>query len=92
VLASASLSPAAALVNQENCLACHSIGGQGGESAPRFEWIGGRRDVAYIARYIADPEGVSHGSRMPPFKNLSEGQRLMIGEFVVSLASDRSTP
>jgi nitric oxide reductase subunit C len=92
VLAAASLSPAAALVNQENCLACHSIGGKGGESAPRFEWIGGRRDPAWIARYIADPEAASHGSRMPPFPNLSEGQRLMIGEFVVSLAADRSTP
>ena len=92
LLAGASLSPAAALVQQENCLACHSIGGQGGESAPRFEWIGGRRDVAWIARYIADPEGTSHGSRMPPFANLSEGQRRMIGEFVVSLTDDRSTP
>jgi nitric oxide reductase subunit C len=92
VLASASLSPAAALVQQENCLACHSLGGSGGTTGPRFEWIGGRRDVAWIARYIADPEAVSHGAQMPPFANLSEGQRLMIGEFVVSLATDRSTP
>ena len=92
VLASASLSPAAALVQQENCLACHSLGGTGGTVGPRLEWIGGRRDVDFIARYIADPEAVSHGSRMPPFPNLSAGQRLMIGEFVVSLAADRRTP
>jgi nitric oxide reductase subunit C len=92
LLAGASLSPAAALVQQENCLACHSLGGTGGETAPRLEWIGGRRDVAYIARYIADPGAVSQGSHMPAFANLSEGQRLMIGEFVVSLATDRSTP
>ncbi len=91
-LASASLSPAAALVQQENCLACHSLGDSGGSVGPRLEWIGGRRDVGYIARYLADPEAVSHGSRMPPFANLSEGQRLMIGEFIVSLATDRSTP
>ncbi len=91
-LASASLSPAAALVQQENCLACHSIGGTGGTVAPRFEWIGGRRDVAWIARYVANPEAVSHGSRMPAFPHLSEGQRQMLGEFVVSLATDRSTP
>ena len=92
MLAGAALSPAAALVEQENCLACHSLGGQGGESGPRLEWIGGRRDAAYIARYIADPEAVSHGSRMPPFQGLSEGQRLMIGEFIVSLAAQRSVP
>ena len=92
MLAGAALSPAAALVEQENCLACHSLRGQGGESGPRLEWIGGRRDAAYIARYIADPEAVSHGSRMPPFQGLSEGQRLMIGEFIVSLAAQRSVP
>ncbi len=91
-LAGAALSPAAALVDQENCLACHSIRGKGGGSAPRFEWIGGRRGPAWIARYVADPGAVSRGSRMPPFPDLSEGQRLMIGEFVVSLAADRSTP
>ncbi|HET9597478.1 MAG TPA: c-type cytochrome [Anaeromyxobacteraceae bacterium] len=92
VLASASLSPAAALVQQENCLACHALGGAGGSAGPRLEWIGGRRDVDWIARYIADPDAVSHGSRMPPFPHLSEGQRRMIGEFVVSLVADRSTP
>ena len=91
-LASAALSPAAALVQQENCLACHALGRGGGSVGPRLEWIGARRDVDYIARYIANPEAVSHGSRMPAFPHLSEGQRLMIGEFVVSLATDRSTP
>ena len=92
VLASAALSPAAALVQQENCLACHALGGGGGTVGPRLEWIGGRRDVAWIARYLANPEAVSHGARMPAFPHLSDGQRLMIGEFVVSLAADRSTP
>jgi nitric oxide reductase subunit C len=91
-LASASLSPAAALIQQENCLACHTLGGKGGSIGPRLEWIGGRRDVDHIARYIADPEAVSHGSRMPGFPNLSEGQRQMLGEFIVSLATDRRTP
>lgn len=92
ILASTSLTPAAALVKQENCLACHSIGGQGGRVGPRFEWIGGRRDADYVARYLADPQAVSPGSRMPAFPKLSEGQRHMIGEFVVGLAADRRAP
>ncbi len=92
LLASASLSPAAALVQQENCLACHSLGGRGGTAGPRFEWIGGRRDAAWVARFIADPGAASPGSAMPPFPDLSEGQRLMIGEFIVSLATDRRAP
>src|SRR5512141_470414 len=76
LLASASMSPPAALVQQEGCLACHSLGGTGGTLAPRFEWIGGRRDAAFVARYLADPQAISPGSRMPAFGNLSEGQRL----------------
>ncbi len=91
LLASASMSPAAALVQQEGCLACHSLGGVGGTLAPRFEWIGGRRDADYVARYLADPQAISPGTPMPSFADLSEGQRRMIGEFVVSVAVDRGT-
>jgi hypothetical protein len=32
------------------------------------------------------------GTKMPAYGNLSEGQRLMIGEFLVSLAADGRTP
>jgi nitric oxide reductase subunit C len=92
ILASTSLTPAAALVKQENCLACHTVGGKGGSVGPRFEWIGGRRDAEYVARYLADPQAVSPGSRMPAFPRLSEGQRLMIGEFVVGLAAAGRAP
>jgi nitric oxide reductase subunit C len=92
LLANASLSPAAALVKQESCLACHSLGGEGGTVGPRFEQIAGRRDAAWVARYLANPDALSKGARMPAFANLSEGQRLMIGEFLVSLAADRRAP
>jgi nitric oxide reductase subunit C len=92
LLAGASMSPAAALVQQERCLDCHSVGGQGGSLGPRLEWIGGRRDADWIARYLANPEAVTPGSRMPAHAKLSEGQRVMIGELVVSLAADRRQP
>ncbi len=87
VLAGAALSPAAALIQQENCLACHTLAGSGESKGPRFEWIGARRDAAYIARYLADPEKVAPGAQMPAFDSLSQGQREMIGEFIVSLAA-----
>jgi nitric oxide reductase subunit C len=92
LLASASMSPAAALVQQESCLDCHALGGAGGTTGPRLEWIGGRRDADWVARYVADPQAVAPGSRMPAFPSLSEAQRRMIGEFVVSLAADRRAP
>ncbi len=86
VMASAALSPAAALVQQEGCLACHTLAGSGEGKGPRLEWIGARRDAAFIAGYLADPEKAAPGAQMPAFDNLSQGQREMIGEFVVSLA------
>jgi nitric oxide reductase subunit C len=87
VLAGAGLSPAAALVQQEGCLTCHSLGNSGANKGPRLEWIGARRDAAYIARYLTDPEKMAPGALMTTFEYLSQGQREMIGDFVVSLAA-----
>jgi nitric oxide reductase subunit C len=92
LLAGAAMSPAAALVQQESCLECHALGNAGGDVGPRLEWIGGRHDAEWVARYLADPSAVFPGSRMPAFSKLSEGQRLMIGEFVVGLAAQGRTP
>lgn len=92
LLAGASMTPAAALVQQEGCLGCHALGNTGGSIGPRLEWVGGRHDAAWVARYLADPAAVFPGTRMPSFANLSEGQRLMIGELLVGLAAEGSTP
>ncbi len=91
LLAGAALSPGAALVSQEACLACHSLGGEGASRGPRLEFIATRRDADYIARYLADPESFTPGAAMPRFDALSEGQRRAIAEFIVSLA-ERRTP
>ncbi len=91
LLAGAALSPGAALVNQESCLACHTLGDQGGHLGPRLEYVGARHDVDWIARYLADPGAVTPGAAMPRFDKLSEAQRRAIAEFVVSLAA-RSEP
>ncbi len=85
VVASAEMSPGAALVLGEGCLECHALGDRGERRGPRLEWIGARRDAAYIARYLADPERLTPGALMPAFDRLSELQRRAIGEFVVSL-------
>ena len=89
LLAGAALSPGAALVNQESCLACHALGDQGGRLGPRLEYVGARRDVDWIARYLADPGALTPGAAMPKFDKLSEAQRRAIAEFVVSLAARR---
>jgi nitric oxide reductase subunit C len=92
ILAGATMTPAAALVKQESCLECHALGATGGDAGPRLEWIGGRRDAEWVARYLANPGAVFPGARMPAYPNLTEGQRLMIGEFLVGLAASGRTP
>jgi nitric oxide reductase subunit C len=92
LLAGAGMTPAAALVQQENCLACHSLGGEGGARGPRLEVIGNRHDAAWIADYLADPERASPGVAMPAYKHLSQEQRITLGQFVTSLAANRSAP
>jgi len=86
-LAGAALSPGAALIQQENCLACHELGGQGENRGQRLEWIGTRRTAAWIADYLADPQKLSPGSRMPDYGHLEPGQRRMIGEFITALTA-----
>jgi nitric oxide reductase subunit C len=88
LLAGAVMSPAAALVNQEDCLTCHALGDQGEKAGGRLEWIGARRNASWIAEYLADPEAVSPGAEMPAYDHLSAGQRQMVGEFIVSLAAN----
>ena len=85
MLATGELSPAAALVQQEGCLTCHPLGERGESIGPRMEWIGRRHGAEWIARYLADPTGVTPGAAMPGFAHLSAGQRQMIGGFLVSL-------
>jgi nitric oxide reductase subunit C len=85
LLAGAVLTPAAALIQQEDCMTCHRLGSKGGTAGPRLEWIGAKRDAEWIARFLADPpEDIS----MPSYAHLSFDQRMMIGEFLVSLAAN----
>jgi nitric oxide reductase subunit C len=89
LLAGAAMSPGAALVNQENCLACHALGDAGERMGPRLEYIGARRSPQYVADYLADPQKFTPGTSMPAYGQLPEPQRRAVAEFVVTLASSR---
>jgi nitric oxide reductase subunit C len=88
LLASSTVSPGAALVQQEACLACHALGDAGAHVGPRLEWVGARRSAVWIADYIADPQSVSPGSEMPGFAQLAPAQRGAIAAFLVSAAAE----
>ncbi|WP_242392825.1 c-type cytochrome [Anaeromyxobacter oryzisoli] len=89
LLATAALSPGAALVQQGGCLGCHALGESGGRVGPRLEWIGARRDAPWIAAYLADPQRFTPGTSMPALGDVPAAQREVIAEFLVSLAPIR---
>lgn len=88
-LSRAVLSPGAALVLQEDCLECHSLGSKGEHNGQRLEWIGIQRDASWIADYLKNPEEFVGEVEMPSYEHLTDEQRLRIGEFIVSLKSVR---
>jgi mono/diheme cytochrome c family protein len=53
------------LRDQLPCLGCHTLDGKGGKLAPELSTVRSRRDSAYIARMVADPQTTVPGTLMP---------------------------
>jgi hypothetical protein len=56
-----------ALTNRMNCLACHSLAGEGGEEGPDLAGVGSRRNWLWLYAHLARPQAVTVGSTMPLF-------------------------
>lgn len=65
------------------CIACHSLGGQGGQIGPALDDVASRRDANYLRTWLQDPGAVKPGTKMPKLP-LSDGQ---ISELVAFLAN-----
>lgn len=68
------------------CIACHSLGGQGGNVGPPLDAIGASRDAEFIARWLENPLAVKADAKMPKLP-LTPGQ---IDELVAFLSQKRS--
>ncbi len=68
------------------CIACHSIGGQGGTVGPALDKVGDRLDRATIARRLDNPLSVQADAKMPKLP-LSPEQ---IQELVAFLSQQKS--
>ena len=55
----------ALLQDQLPCLGCHTLGGKGGRLAPELATVRSRRDAAYVARVVVDPQASVPGTLMP---------------------------
>jgi nitric oxide reductase subunit C len=52
-------------VFNQMCLACHSLGGQGGGVGPALDGVGSRLDLAYLESWLRNPQAVKADSKMP---------------------------
>jgi len=55
----------ALLRDQLPCLGCHTLDGKGGKLAPELATVRARRDAAYVARVVVDPQAAGPGTLMP---------------------------
>lgn len=56
------------LYNDQMCNLCHSLAGEVGQMAQvggPLDGVGGKRDAAWIERYLKDPKSVIPNSQMP---------------------------
>lgn len=66
------------------CVACHALGGQGGQVGPALDGVGSRKTPAEIAAWLADPPAIKPGTQMPKLP-LTDGQRQELTAFLSTL-------
>ncbi|MDQ1473785.1 MAG: ubiquinol-cytochrome c reductase cytochrome b subunit, partial [Bryobacterales bacterium] len=58
----------AALYQKNFCFACHMVNGVGGKTGPVLNGLGTRRSEAWTAEHFVNPQKMSPGTPMPPYK------------------------
>jgi nitric oxide reductase subunit C len=71
----------------QTCVACHAVGGRGGNVGPALDGVADRFDDAYLRRWLADPNSVRPGTAMPRLP-LTDAQ---LGELVTWLGTLHAT-
>jgi nitric oxide reductase subunit C len=66
------------------CIACHSLGGQGGVVGPALDDVGSRRDYNNLVVWLTDPQQVKPGTLMPKLP-LSEPDLAELASFLSQL-------
>jgi nitric oxide reductase subunit C len=47
------------------CTACHALQGTGGNVGPVLDGVGSRRDLAYLTKWLTNPQDINPDSKMP---------------------------
>jgi cbb3-type cytochrome oxidase cytochrome c subunit len=76
------------LFQQKGCIACHSIGGQGGKIGPVLDEVGMRRSPEWMIAHFKDPQAVTPGTVMPKF-GFTEAEARALTDFLVHLRDQK---
>ena len=58
----------AQIYKDAKCSVCHKIGPAGGKMGPDLTKVGATRDLAWLAKYLANPKAENPKNKMPPVK------------------------
>jgi mono/diheme cytochrome c family protein len=76
------------LFTQKGCIACHAIGGHGGDIGPALDDVGLRREPEWIVQHFRDPQAVSPGTVMPRF-GFTETEARALTDFLLHLRDQK---
>jgi len=66
------------------CIACHSVGGSGGQVGPALDGVGSKFDEVFLAKWISDPQTIKKDSKMPKLPLTSVEQNEIV-EYLTTL-------
>ncbi len=85
MVASAGVSPGAAVFQTKGCMNCHSLHGTGGTFGPALDTIGRTLSTEQIEHYVQNPKSVNPKAMMPPQKELGPRELEEVAKFLSGL-------
>lgn len=82
LIGGSAMTPGAALFKGQGCIACHSIGGVGGDAGPALDDTGTRMTPEQIRQYIYDPASVNPQTNMPGYQEMTPSDLNALAEFL----------
>lgn len=81
----------AMLYQSEHCASCHMVNGVGMKVGPPLNGISAHRDRAWLEEHFLNPQKMSPGTPMPPYKFNAQDMDHMI-QFLLSLPAAAAPP
>jgi nitric oxide reductase subunit C len=85
MVASAAVSPGAAVFQTRGCLNCHALHGKGGTFGPALDHVGRKLTMEQIEHYVSNPRSVNPKALMPAQKELSQKELEEVARFLAGL-------